>query len=87
MIENLTYFQQTTKDRLQILRRSINVLDLFYEIGYRTKQDVYTQLNIHFPKYTITSFNKQFTQFWLFRSLDLKVVKDLEIVIDKINAL
>jgi len=87
MIENLTYFQQTTRDRLQILRRSINVLGLFYEIGYRTKQDVYTQLNIHFPEYSDASFKKQFTQFWLFRSINPKVVKDLETVIDKINAL
>jgi hypothetical protein len=87
MIENLTHFQQITKNRLQIVKRSVNVLELFYEIGYRTKQDVLTQLIIHFPKYNTTSFKKQYTQFWIFRSLDLEIVKDLETVIEKINAL
>ena len=87
MIENLTHFQQTTKNRLQIVKRSVEILELFFEIGYGTKQDVYTQLIIHFPKYNAASFKKQYTQFWVFRSLDLEIVKDLETVINKINAL
>jgi len=87
MIENLTHFQQTTKNRLQIVKRSVEILELFFEIGYGTKQDVYTQLIIHFPKYNTKSFKEQFRLFWNFKKFELEMVRDLETVINKINAL
>ena len=87
MIKNLTHYQETTLNRLQIVKRSVELLELFFEIGYRTKQDVYTQLIIHFPKYNTNSFKEQFRLFWNFKKFELEMINDLEAVLSKINAL
>lgn len=87
MIENLTYYQGITKNRLEIVKKSVDILELFFEIGYRTKQDVYTQLIIHFPKYDTSLFKEQFRLLWYFKKFELQMIKDLETVLDKINAL
>jgi len=87
MIKNLTHYQETTINRLKIVKRSVEILELFFEIGYRTKQDVYTQLIIHFPKYNTRSFKEQFRLLWNFKKFELEMINDLEAVISKINDL
>ncbi len=86
MIEYLTKNQVKAVNRVENAQSIANILELFFELGYRSKKDVFTQLTIHFPKYDTTLFKKQFNLFWNFRSFDLKILRDLETVIDKINA-
>ena len=87
MIEYLTKNQVKAANRVENAQSIVNILELFFELGYRNNKEVYTQLTIHFPKYDTTLFKKQFNLFWYFRSFDLEMLRDLETVIDKINAL
>jgi len=87
MIEYLTKNQVKTRNRLETAKKTVSILELFFEIGHRTKQDVFTQLTIYFPKYNTTIFKKQFTDFWNFRTFNQEIVKDLESALDNMNAL
>jgi len=87
MIEYFTINQVKAKNRLETAKRIATIAELFFELGYRTKKDIETQLIKYFPKYNDDSFKKQFGHVWNLRKLDMKVVEDLETVIDKINAL
>ena len=87
MIEYLTKNQVKARNRVENAKSIADIFELFFELGYRSKKEVYTQLIIHFPKYTNTLLKDQFNLLWHFRSFDLKILKDLETVIDKINQL
>lgn len=86
MIENLPHQQEKAKKRIEAVKKAVDILGLFFEIGYRTKQNVFTQLIIHFPKHNTDSSKNTFKKLWHCISYDLDMIKDLEIVINKINA-
>lgn len=85
-LDHLTHYQQKAKTRLDRVKRAAETFEIFFEIGFRTKQDVFTQLSIHFPKYNTPSERQQFGLLWNFIAYREEMIKDLENVIDQINS-
>lgn len=77
--------QQTTRERLNTVRKTLNIFERFYELGYKEKGVVLNQFLIHFPKYDNDTEIKHFTLLWGFKTYTPYIIKDLEIVINKIE--
>jgi len=85
-LQELTIHQQRAFLRRKRTKSAIEVFDLFFELGFRSKTQVWMQLVIHFPKYNTESLYNQFTGVWNLVRQDDAMVSDLEKVIDKINS-
>lgn len=82
---NLPINQQKAYQRFKNIGNTVNVFKLFFEIGYRTKQDVYIQLCIHHPVYNTPKYKSEFVLIWNCIKYDNNMVMDLNNVIDQIN--
>ncbi len=85
-LDHLTHYQKRAQTRVTLVKRAAENFELFFEIGYRTKQDIFTQLSIHFPKYNTIDSKKQFGLLWNFVAYREDMINDLERVIDQINS-
>lgn len=83
---NLPIYQQKAHQRFKTVKETVEVFELFLQIGYGTKQDVYTQLCIHHPIYNSPKNKRVFALVWNCVKYDNNIVNDLHNVIDKINA-
>ena len=77
--------QQTTHERLVTIRKTLDIFERFYAIGYKEKGLVLNQLLISFPKYDNDTEIKHFTLLWGFKTYTPYIINDLEIVINEIE--
>ena len=83
---SLTINQIKAVERFNMVQLALDVFRLFFELGYKTKRDVYLQLCIHYPEYSSKEYHNKFSVLWNFQKLDVELISALHSTIDKINA-
>lgn len=85
-LNNLSDHQLKTVNRFKMVREGVDILELFFELGFRNKRNVYMQLCVAYPKYNTPAWENHFNLFWGCRIMKKELMVDLQNTIDKINS-
>jgi hypothetical protein len=80
-----TKYAVKTKARLNIIQTTLSLFKGFYQLGYKTKNDVFIQLIINYPEYNTLKGRYIFTSLWHFKTFNNDLLNDLQNTINNIN--